>query len=378
MQKLNITYNGDNFGISDALVFNNIVNDEYTNPIEDLSIKHDEFNDFIKSIELYNFTIYDFTSGKRVLKYYKSDKAMLIVSGTHSKTLFLDIYTKTLEDSEKIFKQYNKYSTDDESDGIFITNYFIENGSVQNSVERLEKSDYKANKLYYPYIKTDSMFNQFFGNQENILLLCGKPGTGKSKMVSLMFNYMIDNVEFLPNSKDKDEDLLIPDIAYVKNIEVLANDSWWKQISNRNYDLVVLDDLDFFLTSRNKEVQTHEDELKNKFLSQFLSFTDGIIKNNTKFVITTNQEYNDIDNALLRKGRLFDILELRTLNNDEAQNIWKDNNLDMDFPFTENQILQADLGSMIEKYNNKYVEIEKYLLEDNISKINNASKKVGF
>jgi len=142
--------------------------------------------------------------------------------------------------------------------------------------------------------------------------------------------------------------------------------------------LTLNDDLDYFLTSRNEELQTSDDAEKNKFLSQFLSFTDGIEQNETKFIITTNQPFDDIDDALLRKGRLFDILELRKLTNEEALNVWTSAGLLKEKFIFAGDVLQADLGSEIEKHLNKEIKIEQYLLEDNISKIKKFNKKIGF
>jgi len=39
-----------------------------------------------------------------------------------------------------------------------------------------------------------------------------------------------------------------------------------------------------------------------------LSFTDGIVPTHTKFIITSNKIDSDIDPALRREGRMFDIL----------------------------------------------------------------------
>jgi SpoVK/Ycf46/Vps4 family AAA+-type ATPase len=150
------------------------------------------------------------------------------------------------------------------------------------------------------------------------------------------------------------------------------------------YDFVILDDLDYMLTKRDSEVTSSDDAKKNNFLNQFLSFTDGIKKNNTKFIITTNQSFEDIDSALLRKGRMFDILELRRLDKNEALEIWKENELEeseFNSIFTQHEILSADLGSEINKRLNKRIEntLSPYLKEEGISKMTKAgrTKKIG-
>ncbi len=104
------------------------------------------------------------------------------------------------------------------------------------------------------------------------------------------------------------------------------------------------------------------------------------LSNNSKFIITTNQPSEDIDPALLRKGRLFDILEFRSLTLEEAYVIWKENGLTQktfENTFKHDDILPADLGSEINKRLNKRITTatQSYLKEDGISKVKKAGKK---
>ena len=144
--------------------------------------------------------------------------------------------------------------------------------------------------------------------------------------------------------------------------------------------LLDLDDLDYMLTKRDSEVMTNDDAKKNAFLNQLLSFTDGVQKNKTKFIITTNQHFEDVDTALLRKGRLFDILEFRKLKNDEALTIWLSEDLkEEEFrKIFSDDVSQADLGSEIAKRKNKRIKntISSYLKEKDISKIQRKSKRM--
>ena len=256
--------------------------------------------------------------------------------------------------------------------------YFINSGRLDVDVKSYSSSDFDyTEKLYYPYIYTDTMFKQLFSRSENILILCGEPGCGKTSLGAQLLQYSMNNFYLLNR---KEEDIMLKDVyaAYIKSTEVLAMDELWRTLSSKEYDLVFLDDLDYFLTSRDQEVQSSEDAMKNKFLSEFLSFTDGIEQNKTKFVITTNQPFDDIDEALMRKGRLFDILELRRLKNKEALDVWTNAGLSEKSFMFDGDVLQADLGSEIEKHLNKNVKIEKYLADESISKLKKFNKKVGF
>jgi ATP-dependent 26S proteasome regulatory subunit len=65
-------------------------------------------------------------------------------------------------------------------------------------------------------------------------------------------------------------------------------------------------------------------------MNQLLSFTNGVFANNTKIIITTNKKIEDIDQAILRPGRCFDILDIQCLTKEEATEICKN---DYDMPF---------------------------------------------
>ena len=103
-------------------------------------------------------------------------------------------------------------------------------------------------------------------------------------------------------------------------------------------------------------------------------------KNKTKFIITTNQHFEDVDTALLRKGRLFDILEFRKLKNDEALTIWLSEDLkEEEFrKIFAGDVSQADLGSEIAKRKNKRIKntVSSYLKEQDISKVQRKSKRM--
>ena len=99
----------------------------------------------------------------------------------------------------------------------------------------------------------------------------------------------------------------------------------------------------------------------------------------------TNTEVKNIDTAVLRRGRTFDILELRPLSNSEAKKIWLDNNLTEELfieNFNNTEVLQADLGSLItitKKANEQNIELKPYIYEDGISLYNKIKnpKKLG-
>jgi len=245
------------------------------------------------------------------------------------------------------------------------------NGDICCNYQTLDKIESRLNASadYYPYINTDELFKQFFESSENILLLSGESGLGKSKFATLGLKYLKEHPQYATDMNSLVYDNYI-DVVYTKSIKLLSNEYFWTDLHNN--PLVIIDDLDFMLTRRSAEELSESDVIKNSFLNNFLTFTDGVVKNKTKFIITTNQKIDDIDQALMRKGRLFDILELRRLKNDEALKIWKNSGLDEDLfkqKFKGN-VLASDLGSTIQKCSNLSADGEKsYLNDQSISKI---------
>ena len=376
----NIGYNTDSMYISEALVLKSIVDEGYTYPIDDLEFKNNDFNSFIEKIhEKYNVKTYDFSDSKKsIFLQYKSEELFISASG-NSKDIFVSINCKNIDVAIEVFNLYKFFYKENTEVKIYITTYYTESGRTQNSIKVLPKEEINSiSDSYYPYLNNDVMYKQFFNLQENILLLAGKPGIGKSKMASSILKYATENTNIIPYDKLKDnpsQENQFINVCYVKSQDVLCDDSFWRDLESKEFDFVILDDLDYFLTSRNTEVTTQEESNKNKFLNQFLSFTDGIENHKTKFIITTNQPFEDIDSALLRKGRLFDILELRDLSREEALIIWEENNL-LEYDFLQlygkcDRILPADLGSEISKRLNTKIDValESYCTEDSISKI---------
>lgn len=363
------------------------INDGYSYMKLSLNLKYETFGKFLSDIKQNEILDeYDYTVSKHNIEIiYKNHNVIISVSG-NTKTIYIDMYAKTEEKLNIIFKTYIKYYELNVSEiECFFDSYYLRNGQVDSSTTVKYFKDFKdLDESYYPYIDLDIMYEQFAVGYENILLCVGDPGLGKSKLASMILKYAFLNPDKLPYDKfadGSDIDNQFINVAYVKSPEILSKDEFWRKLENLTPDFVIIDDLDYMLTKRDAEIQTHEDTIKNNFLNQFLSFTDGVNKNKTKFIITTNQPYDSIDVAILRKGRIFDILELRKLKREEAKNIWLNKELDIsDFDkiFVDEYILSADLGSEIAKRKNTQIRQETtYLKEQGISKITRNKKKIG-
>lgn len=388
--QLVITHSADDVSVDDAILSAQDLEDGFKFPIEDFSLKTHEFKSLAKDIMAIDPTIIEFDYGRNknsVFKKYKGDKIRMYIRG-NSVEVYGSVFCVSEEIAQKAWNAVIKYEDADDTTELFMHSYFMNNGHLDDSSKQIKSDELNyISEKYYPYIDTTIMFDQFFTGAENILLLVGEPGLGKSKMSTLALKHAFKHPDKLPYDKIAENPALdnqFITVVYVKSTDVLVNDKFWRELAKMQADICIIDDLDYMLTKRDSEVTTSEDQKKNDFLNQFLSFTDGVEKFKTKFIITTNQKYDDIDSALLRKGRLFDILELRQLDKQEALDIWKDNDLteeDFDLVFHTHEILPAELGSEIAKRLNTRIETatSTYLKEDGISKVLKAgrAKKIG-
>lgn len=332
-------------------------------------------------LEEFNYSKSAYNSEK---KFY-SDSVIITMSGNSRDTAF-NIYCKSEFDLNRIFKTYLKHAGDEEETEVkcFFESFYIKGNGIDKTTKVLSLKDVKdTSELYYPFMNTKKTFEQFCTGKENILILTGPAGRGKTQFTNLLFKHLFQEPENIPYDKleaipELDEQFF--NVAYVKSTDILAMDEFWRTLQKELPDFVILDDLDYMLTKRESEVMTSDDAKKNAFLNQLLSYTDGVQKNRTKFIITTNQHFDDVDSALLRKGRLFNILEFRTLRNDEALKIWLEADLkEEDFhAFFQGDVLQSDLGSEIAKRKNKRIKdvTDDYLYEPEISKVKRKNKRM--
>jgi Cdc6-like AAA superfamily ATPase len=340
----------------------------------------DEVNDIYK-LECYNYSKNSYNTEK---KFY-SDTVIITVSGNSRDTAF-NIYCKSEFDLNKIYNICLKHIDQDQDSEVkcFFESFYIKQNGIDKTTKVLTAKDFaETSELYYPFLDTKMMFEQFCTGNETIMILTGNAGLGKTKLSNLLFKHLFQEPENIPYDKliaipELDEQFF--NVAYVKSTDILAMDEFWRTLQKELPDFVILDDLDYMLTKRESEVMTSDDAKKNSFLNQLLSFTDGVQKNKTKFIITTNQHFDDVDTALLRKGRLFDILEFRKLTNQEALKIWLEQELKEDdfINIFQGDVLQSDLGSEIAKRKNKRIKntISSYLKEADISKIKRKNKRM--
>jgi len=165
------------------------------------------------------------------------------------------------------------------------------------SIEIPLRPDRMPIKEMYPFLQDQSLeeyYESFMNSSASILLLIGPPGTGKTTFIRGLLQHCKASAL----------------VSYDANI--LEKDYVFASFIEGDKSVFVLEDADMFLKPR---------EDGNTMMHKFLNVGDGLVTTrNKKLVFSTNlNSIKEIDPALVRPGRCYDILTFRELTLDEAK-----------------------------------------------------------
>lgn len=131
-------------------------------------------------------------------------------------------------------------------------------------------------------LKTESLISNLKDNKSGLALFSGPPGTGKSTYIKYLSTTTNRRIIYLPSS----------------SIEEITSPDFLTFIIDYKNSILLLEDAEKVLKSR--EIQ------ENTGISNILNMTDGLLGDclNIFIIATFNTTRDQIDSALLRKGRL--------------------------------------------------------------------------
>lgn len=151
----------------------------------------------------------------------------------------------------------------------------------------------------YPFLEGESLasyYDRYLNSSANILVLIGAPGTGKTTFVRGLLAHTKKSATLTYHQK------------------ILEQDSFFVQWIEGNDTFMILEDSDTLLLPRAEG---------NDMMARFLNLGDGLMSfTGKKIIFSTNiPNISDIDDALLRPGRCFDVIEFSALNRPQAEQL---------------------------------------------------------
>ena len=154
----------------------------------------------------------------------------------------------------------------------------------------------------YPEIEggVQRFIARYLDSPETVLVLQGPPGTGKTRLIRAMLGEM---------SRRKGEPA---QALYTGDVKAFATDEIFVKFITGWHDAFVVEDADHVLKPRSDG---------NDHLHRFLTIADGVVRSQgRKIIFSTNlPNVGDLDEALIRPGRCFARIHIRTLTSVEAQ-----------------------------------------------------------
>lgn len=258
----------------------------------------------------YNHICSDGTSNTIIIRYHEEGKPVgtscasqyfdrMVIETTHS--IFTDFYEKACSEDLLLQNRTNILVCDKHGDWS-VYNKIPKRTLKTIYIDETIKSKILDDVLNFLKPEVEDEYNAFGIPYKKIYLLTGSPGSGKTSLIKALCNEINYNLGMLTITKETTNTTLLTAFKYIDPKSV-----------------ILIEDIDCLFNKRHAT----NDNAQITF-SNLINIMDGVLtKSGTIIFITTNHP-EQLDNALLRPGRIDMILQINLPKKDEIEKLFTD------------------------------------------------------
>ena len=206
-------------------------------------------------------------------------------------------------------KDFDKFLYEEKFNSVIHTIFRDEHGGIVfEPFETIVPEKFSINKYYKEDFEPvhNHIVENLKKNESGLYLFHGEPGTGKTTYIKYLSTLINRDMIYVP-------------VAF---IDSLIDPSFLPALLRKRHSVLVIEDAEKALLAR-------EPGDSSSLVSAILNITDGIMGNvfSISVIATYNSRRQDIDKALLRKGRLKGEYQFDKLSVEQCQSIIDDNKI---------------------------------------------------
>ena len=178
---------------------------------------------------------------------------------------------------------------------------YADDGEIDTMESQFDDWTTDIKKNYNDDVPYERINEEIRKDKASLIMMHGEPGTGKSSLIKSLIN---DNL---------DKEFIYIDSSLLTSI---SNGQFLSFLNSHRGSIFILEDCEKAIADRKTSA--------NEAINTILNITDGIVAESLKckFICTFNCQLDDIDKALLRKGRLSVIYEFGKLSLEKTKVIY--------------------------------------------------------
>jgi hypothetical protein len=304
------------------LGFNSVINNakslwERTSNLDLSNTWYNHFSDVISTVDMntYGFSV-KLIFGKVVLCYRSIDKGQKITVTTHL-TVFFARKKKFFEKLEAEIRRHvvlEKEKAMSYQSSEYVNVWLMNSGSILQKFKRGIDTVFTNDNIHVKlleslktFINNRDMYKSLSYPYSFSALMHGEPGCGKTSTLFAIASELGYNLTYVDVSKSSVADIV-------------------ERTNSSNREILVFEDVDAvgITTESNRDNDrsirsfSRANDKTGLSLSDLLNLTDGLLSTEGSIFIFTTNHIDKLDKALLRKGRMNEVIEFKLLNGTTA------------------------------------------------------------